>query len=80
LGPTTATSKVKKNPAKKKEKPPPPKLAYEMTNEELHAHVRKEVTDHFAPRKLKLKRPVDPVGQKFFVTICQPRAKETLSD
>jgi hypothetical protein len=47
--------KANKNPAKKKEKSPPPKLAYEMTNEELHAHVRKEVTDHFAPSKLELK-------------------------
>jgi hypothetical protein len=35
--------KVKKNPAKKKEKHPPPKLAYEMTDEELNEHVRKEV-------------------------------------
>jgi hypothetical protein len=69
--------KAKKNSAKKKEKPPPPKLAYEMTNEELHAHVRKEVTDHFTPRKPELKQPVDPAEQKFFVTMCQPRAKET---
>jgi predicted ATP-dependent protease len=72
--------KVKKNPAKKKEKPPPPKLAYEMTEEELNEHVRKEVREQFAPRKPEPKQPVDPAGQKFFVTMCQPREKETLSD
>jgi hypothetical protein len=54
--------KAKKNPAKKKEKPQPPKLAYEMTNEELNAHVRKAVTDHFAPRKPEPKQSVDPIG------------------
>jgi hypothetical protein len=42
--------------------------------------VRKEVTDHFTPRKPELKQPVDPAEQKFFVTMCQPREKETLSD
>jgi hypothetical protein len=51
-----------------------------MNNEKLHAHVREEVTDHFTLRKPEPKQPVDPAGQKFFVTICQPRAKETLSD
>jgi flagellar biosynthesis GTPase FlhF len=71
---------VMKNPAKKKEKPPSLKLAYEMTNEELHAHVRKEVTDHFASKKPEPKQPVDPTGQKCFVAMCQPRKKETLSD
>jgi hypothetical protein len=68
--------KAKKNPAKKKEKPPPPKLAYEMTNKELHAHVRKEVTDHFVPRKPEPKQPVDLVGQKFFVTMANQGRKE----
>ncbi|RLM64416.1 transposon protein, putative, CACTA, En/Spm sub-class [Panicum miliaceum] len=51
-----------------------------MTQEELNEHVRKEVREQFAPRNLEPKQPVDPVGQKFFVTMCQPREKETLSD
>jgi hypothetical protein len=72
--------KAKKNLAKKKEKPPPSKFAYEMTQEELNEHVRKEVREQFAPRKPEPKQPVDPAGQKFFVTMCQPREKETLSD
>jgi hypothetical protein len=72
--------KAKKNPTKKKEKPSPPKLSYEMTNEELNAHMKKVVTDHFAPKKPELKKPVDPTEQMFFVTMCQPREKETLSD
>jgi hypothetical protein len=61
--PSPPPPKAKKNPAKKKEKHPPPKLADKMTNEELHAHVRKKVTDHFAPRKPKPKQPVDPAGK-----------------
>jgi hypothetical protein len=68
--------KVKKNPAKKKEKPPPPKLAYETTQEELNEHVRKEVREQFAPRKPEPKQLVDPAGQKFFITMCQPRKKK----
>ena len=50
-----------------------------MTNEELNAQVRKEVTDHFAPRKPEPKQPVDPSGQKFFLGImCQPRERDTI--
>jgi hypothetical protein len=62
--------KAKKNTAKKKEKPPPLKFTYKMTNEELHTHVRKEVTDHFMPKKPKSKQPVDPTGQKFIIAMC----------
>jgi hypothetical protein len=72
--------KAKKNPAKKKEKPPHPKLAYEMTQEELNKHVRKEVREQFTPRKTEPKQPLDLAGQKFFVIICQPTEKERLSD
>jgi hypothetical protein len=72
--------KAKKNPAKKKEKSPRPKLAYEITQEELNEHVRKEVREQFALRKLEPKQPVDPAGQKFFITMCQLSKKETLSD
>jgi hypothetical protein len=43
-------------------------------------HVRKEVREQFAPRKPEPKQLVNPAGQKFFVTMCQPREKETLSD
>jgi hypothetical protein len=43
--------KAKKNPGKKKEKPPPLKLAYEITQEELNEHVRKEVREQFTLRK-----------------------------
>jgi hypothetical protein len=32
------------------------------------------------PRKPEPKQPVNPAGKKFFITMCQPRAKETLSD
>jgi hypothetical protein len=42
--------------------------------------VRKEVTDHFTLRKPEPKQLVDLAGQKFFVTTCQPRAKETMSN
>jgi hypothetical protein len=55
-----------KNPPKKKEKPPPKKLASEITNEELHAHMKKEVTDHFTPRKPEPKQPVDPACKMFY--------------
>jgi hypothetical protein len=72
--------KPEKNPAKKKEKPPPLKLAYGMTSEELNVQVRKEVTDRFASKKPQPKQLVDPARQKFFVSMCQPREKETLSD
>jgi hypothetical protein len=72
--------KAKNNPAKKKENPPPLKLAYEMTKEELNEHMKKEVQEQFVPRKSKPKQPVNPAGQKFFVTIYQLREKETLSD
>jgi hypothetical protein len=72
--------KAKNNPAKKKEKPPPPKLAYRMTQEALNERVRKEVRDQFVPRKFEPKQPVNPAGQKFFITMCQPRKKETLSN
>ncbi|RLM61613.1 hypothetical protein C2845_PM14G08240 [Panicum miliaceum] len=79
--PSPPPPKVKKNPAMKKEKPPPPKLAYNMTNEELNAHVRKEVTDYFTLKRMpEPKQPVNPAGKKFFIGICQPREKETLSD
>ena len=52
-----------------------------MINNELHAHVRKEVTNQVTPRKSELKQPIDPARKKFFLGImCQPSEKETLSD
>ena len=52
-----------------------------MINNELHAHVRKEVTNQFAPRKSELKQPIDPARKKFFLGImCQPTNKQPLSD
>ena len=52
-----------------------------MTDEELTAHVQKEVHDHFKPKKPEPKEPVDPAGKKFFLGImCQPKQKELLSD
>jgi hypothetical protein len=32
------------------------------------------------PRKPERKQPMDPTEQKFIITMCQPREKETLSD
>ncbi|RLN07527.1 hypothetical protein C2845_PM11G18360 [Panicum miliaceum] len=72
--------RAKRPPAKKKEKPQPQKLAYDMSQEELDDHVGKEVREQLALRKPELKQPVDPKGKKFFVQMCQPREKETLSD
>ena len=52
-----------------------------MTDDELHAVVKKQATDHFVPKKPEPKQPVDPAGKKFFLGImCQPKQKETLSD
>ena len=47
-----------------------------MTDDELHAVVKKQATDHFVPKKPEPKQPVDPAGKKFFLGImCQPKEK-----
>jgi len=51
-------------------------IAYKMTDDELHAVVKKQATDHFVPKKPEPKQPVDPAGKKFFLGImCQPKEK-----
>ena len=71
----------KKTQRKEKDKPAPEKLACEMTLEELTAHGQKKVDDHFRPKKLEPKEPVDTAGKKFFLDImCEPRKKECLSN
>jgi hypothetical protein len=51
-----------------------------MTDEELTAHVQKEVHDHFKPKKPEPKELVDPAGKKFFLSVtCQPKQKELMS-
>jgi hypothetical protein len=69
--------KAKKNTKAWVPPPPPPKA---KTQEALNERVRKEVRDQFVPRKFEPKQPVNPAGQKFFITMCQPRKKETLSN
>jgi hypothetical protein len=65
---------MKTQQRKKKEKAPQEKSGYEITDEELPAHVKKEVRDHFKPKKLEPKEPVDPAGKKFYLSeMCQPK-------
>jgi len=75
LGPATSTSKADEDPTTQEEREgPQEKSGYEITDEELPAHVKKEMRDHFKPKKLEPKEPVDPVGKKFYLSVmCQPK-------
>jgi len=58
---------------KKKEKPPAPKLAYEMTKEELDESVRKHVRDHFASKKPPPVHQWSEEDKKYFRSLLHPR-------